>query len=228
MDNLVTVFIADDHLAFLEGLKEVIAKDECVRLMGEATDGAAAWEQIVVLEPEMVLLDIDMPGLSGLEVISRINHAALAIKVILVTSYKEESLFDRAMELGVNGYVLKDDYVLDLPQALRSVSQGEPFVSPAILPFKQKREHRRSRASRKGDGLDDLTPQELRILRLLADNLRDRVISRRLSVSIEKLVAHREQIVAKLELPNDDALLEFARNRRTTLKGFKLIPQDQE
>lgn len=228
MDKRVTVFVADDHLAFLEELKTLIARNECVRLVGEATDGTMAWERIKALSPELVLLDINMPGLGGLEVLERINRASLDINVVLVTSYKEKSLFDEAMALGVKGYVLKDDYVTDLPSALCSMSQGEPFVSPALLPFLGKGECDPNQGRLGRDGLEHLTPQELRILRLLADELNDRKISKQLVLSPEDITRLRERIRVKLELLDDRELLDFARRHRAELKGFKLVPQDTE
>ena len=226
MNPLNTVFIADDHLVFLEDLKTLIDRNARLQLVGAATDGDSTWERISVLKPTIALLDVSMPGLSGLEIADRIRKRDLAVKVIIITSFKEESLFNRAMNLGVCGFVLKDDCALDLPRALRSVSEGGTFLSPDIEPFQLRREQEHERAARKPGGLDDFTPQELRLLRLLTEDLRDKEICKQLKLSIKDVLALRKRIGAKLGLTHERELLAYALGHRTELEGFKLISHD--
>jgi DNA-binding NarL/FixJ family response regulator len=139
MENLITIVIADDHYVFREDLKSLILKNGRFRIVGEASNGKVAWEQIERLQPDIALLDINMPTVNGLVTAARIEKSPVNLKVIVVTAFKDESLFNKAMDVGVIGYVLKDNYVTDIPLALQTVGRGHPFFSDSIAPFAAKR-----------------------------------------------------------------------------------------
>lgn len=226
MSHRATVFIADDHEVFLRDLRRVVRENIHLQLVGEASDGKVAWTRILALEPEIVLLDNSMPGLTGLEVAARIEAAKLSTKVVLVTAHKEESLFNGALDLGVQGFVLKDDYVTDLPQALRSISHSKRFFSPAVLPFLNHRNQRCKHREPSPASLETLTPRELKVLRLVADQLRNNMIARQLSRSSESIAEVRTQLVSKLDLQDEDELAQFASEHREELVSLKVIPRD--
>ena len=220
-----TIFIADDHKVFREDLKGLIADNEGFRLVGEADNGEDAWEGIDRTKPEFVLLDINMPRGGGLDVVERMDRSGLAAHIILVTAYKEESLFNRAMDLGVEGYVLKDDVVHDLPQALSEVCEGTIYLSPAVSHFREKHGPMDTDDDSEDSKFDQMTPTELRVLRLMADSRDATFIAKRLAMTPENVQALQTRMAEKLSL-EEDALLRFASQKRSDLKAFKLIPED--
>lgn len=228
MNETTTIFIADDHELFRQDLKELISGNDRFRLVGEAGDGESAWEGIERINPEVVLLDINMPRVGGLEVAQRMAQGGLTSKVILVTALKEESLYQRGIDLGVKGYVLKDNLVRDLYQALDDVSSGKTYVSPAVSHFTNPMTQRPGCPEVSGAELNQLTPSELRVLRLLGDARDVKFIAKRLAMTPVDVGCLRGRIGAKLKLKNDSALLSFARERREELIGFKLISEDFE
>jgi len=227
-EDLITVFVADDHSIFRDCLKALIARDERYLLVGEADEGELAWRRIAESKPAIALLDINMPRGDGLGVAAQIQESNLETKVIIVTSFKDESLVNRAKEFGAVGYVLKDDYVADLPEALQAASKGEDFCSPAILPILQKRERQLGEQKLKATGLDGLTPTQLRVLRLVAEDCSRGEIAKRLTISSQSVDSHQSTISGNLQLQSSSELLIFAREHLDELRGFKLIPQDFE
>ncbi len=226
-DQEHTIFIADDHKVFREDLKGLIADKDGFRLVGEADNGEDAWMGIDQTKPEFVLLDINMPRGSGLDVVERMDELGLAAHIILVTAYKEESLFKRAMDLGVEGYVLKDDVVHDLPQALSDVGDGAIYLSPAVSHFAERSLPADSHDESEDSRMDLLTPTELRVLRFLADSHDASFIAKRLAITSEGVRELTDRMASKMGV-DEDALLRYASQKRTELKAFKLIPEDFE
>jgi DNA-binding NarL/FixJ family response regulator len=137
-----TVVTADDHLSFQKCLRALIEKDENLTLIGEAPDGREAWRLIQTLQPDIAILDINMPHMSGLDLARRAAKNHLPVKIILLTMYEEQELFNVAMEAGVMAYVLKESALTDLLQAIRSAIKGKLFVTPSIERFIQERNRR--------------------------------------------------------------------------------------
>lgn len=225
-DDLITVFIADDHAVFRQCLKSLIADDQRYLIVGEADEGRLAWNRISELKPRIALLDINMPNGDGLDVAAQIQESDLETKTIIVTSYKDEGLVKRAKEIGGLAYVLKDDYLTDLPAALQSVTRGEEFLSPAIRSALQKRSYRSDASGREAPNLDKLTPTQLRILRLFADECNSAQVAKQLAMTSKSVEAHRSIICESLQLESSIELLSFAREHLHELRGFKLIPKD--
>ncbi len=226
MGDLIKIFIADDHPIFRCGLKETIEKTRQFEILGDADHGEKAFKSILELNPDIVVLDVDMPGMSGLDIAEQLKGAAPRIKVVILTSYREESFFNRAMDLGVKGYILKENAINDLTDGLLSVSRGEIYLSPSISSFLLKRAQRNERAASKNTGFDSLTPSELRVLRLVADNLTSKEIAKKLFISPRTVDTHRNNICTKLGLRGSRGLLMFALEHRDELIGFKLFPSD--
>lgn len=226
MTKSINIFIADDHPIFRCGLREAIEKTDRFRVLGEADDGEKALECIEELNPEIAVLDVDMPGLSGLDLAESVLEKNLSVKIVILTSYKEESFFNRAMDLGVKGYVLKENAINDLTNGLLAVSRGETFLSPSISSFLLKRVRILEGQKANNNGLDSLTPTELRVLRLVADNRTSKEIGKQLFVSPRTVDTHRNNISGKLELRGSRGLLLFALEHKEELKSFKLFPGD--
>ncbi len=227
MEGTIKVFIADDHPIFRCGLRESLEKSGRFQILGEAEDGKDALGQIVQLKPEIAVLDVDMPGLNGLDIAERLPKAASEVRVVILTSYKEESFFNRAMDLGVRGYVLKENAINDLTSGLLSVSRGETFLSPSISSFLLNRVRKLERQQTENKGLDHLTPTELRVLSLVADNCTSKEIGKRLFISPRTVDTHRNNIAGKLELRGSRGLLLFALEHKEELKGFRLFSAEE-
>jgi DNA-binding NarL/FixJ family response regulator len=226
MTEPINIFIADDHPIFRCGLREAIQKADRFKILGEADHGEEALAGILELKPEIAVLDIDMPGMNGLDLADRLLGKDISLKVVILTSYKEESFFNRAMDIGVSGYVLKENAINDLTNGLLAVSRGETFLSPSISSFLLKRVRHLEGKQIKSAGLDSLTPTELRVLSLVADNRTSKEIAKQLFVSPRTVDTHRNNICGKLELRGSRGLLLFALEHKEELKGFKLFPED--
>ena len=224
MKRPVTLVIADDHPIFRAGLVQVVQADPQFKLVGEAADGVAAWDLIQRLKPAIALLDVDMPLLDGLALAARIRDAKLAVGVVILTIHKEESIFDAAMDLGVRGYVLKESAILELTQALRSVAQGELFLSSAISGFLLNRLRRLEGAASDRSGLSQLTPMEIRVLQLVGENRTNEQIARQLFISPNTVHTHRNNIRDKLGLHGARGLFMFALEHKSELQKIKMLP----
>jgi DNA-binding NarL/FixJ family response regulator len=213
----IRVLIVDDHPLFRNGLRQVIQQDARFDLVGEAADGEAAWRVILEKKPDVAVLDINLPGLTGLEVAQRIQEQKLAARVIILTMLKEEELINRALDFGVNGFVLKENAVEDIVNAIVTAAQGEHYLSPAVSGFLVHRRNRAQKLVAHKPGLEDLTKAERRILRLIADKKTSREIGAELFISPRTVEAHRANISSKLQLHGNHSLLQFALENRSSL-----------
>lgn len=226
MQTPIKILIADDHPVYRKGLVEVISGDRQFKVVAEASDGETALESVQKLKPRIALIDIDMPRMNGLSLAEKLHSLAPEVAVIVLTSYKEESLFNRALDLGVKGYVLKENAVADLLRSLAAVAHGETFFSPTISSFLVNRIRRTEMLRSKTPSLDQLTPMELRVLRLVAENLTSAEIGKKLFISPRTVDSHRNSLTMKLDLHGYRGLLLFALDHRDELKRLKLVPED--
>lgn len=224
METRIRIVVADDHPIFRKGLVEVIRAEPGFSLVGEASDGTQAWEMIRTLKPQVALMDIDMPGLDGLALAGRIQDDKLPIAVVILTIHKEESIFNSAMDLGARGYVLKENAISDLTNAVRSVARGEVYLSPSISSFLLNRARRQEQLRSTQTGLTSLTPMELRVLKLVAGNRTNDEIGKELFISPRTVHTHRNNICTKLDLHGSRGLLVFAMERRDELQRIRLLP----
>ena len=224
----VRIVIADDHAIFRLGLVQVVQADPRFELVGEAGDGAAAWDLIQRLKPQVAMLDIDMPLMDGLTLAGRIRDSGLTVGVIILTIHKEESIFDAALDLGVRGYVLKESAILELNSALKSVVRGEIFLSPAISSYLLNRIRRLEGATPGQSGLAQLTPMEIRVLKLVGENRTNEEIARQLFISPNTVHTHRNNIRDKLDLRGARGLLMFALKHKEELEKIKMLPLNRK
>ena len=168
MKNEIRVMIADDHPVVRRGLRQTIEGDPSLRVVAEAGDGQAALAQIQELKPAIAVIDVDMPRLDGLGVAREIRMKQLPVEIVFLTIHGEEDLFHAAMDLGSKGYLLKDSALTEIVKALRTVAEGNYYVTPSLTTYLV---HRRSRAqpfASEKPKLADLTPTERRILGMVA------------------------------------------------------------
>jgi len=217
MAGRIKVLIVDDHPLFRGGLRQVIAADLRFELVGEAGDGEVAWKMIQEKKPDVAVLDVNLPGLTGIEVARKLQEKKLRTRVIILTMHKEEELINRALDFGVNGFVLKENAVDDILDAIVTAAAGGHYLSPSVSGCLVRRRHRAETLAAHKPGLDDLTKAERRILKLLAENKTSREIAAELFISPRTVEAHRANISGKLELHGSHSLLQFALEHRSSL-----------
>ena len=216
MTGRTRVLIVDDHPLFRNGLRQVIQNDNRFDLLGEAGDGTVAWQFIQDKKPDVAVLYINLPGLTGLEVARKVQEKRLSTRVIILTMFKEEELINRALDLGVNGFVLKENAVEDIISAIVTAARGEHYLSPAVSGFLVRRRNRATSLAALKPGLDDLTRAERRILKLVAAGKTSREIAAELFISPRTVEAHRANISGKLNLHGSHSLLHFALENRSS------------
>ena len=217
MADDLTVMIADDHPIFRRGLREVIEGDGGLSVVGEAGDGEAALRLAEERRPAVAVLDIDMPRMSGFELVGEFGRRHLPVAVVFLSMHKDESMFNEALRLGVRGYVLKDSAATDIVAGIRAVAAGQHFISPALSTYLIKRGERQAALTREQPGLGALTPAERRVLKLIADNKTSREIAAELFVSHRTVENHRTNICQKLGLHGSHSLLKFALEHKSEL-----------
>ncbi len=207
----------DDHPLFRQGLRQVVEGDPRFELVGEAGDGETALKLIQEKKPDVGVLDINLPGMSGLEVARELQRQRASTRIIILTMYKEEETFNRALDLGVRGFVLKENAVEDIRNALAAVSDGEHYLSPSISGYLVRRHTRSQALTAQKPGLEDLTKAERRILKLISEKKTSRQIGAELFISTRTVEAHRANICTKLDLSGSHSLLQFALENRSAL-----------
>ena len=210
----INVVIADDHPVVRIGLRQVIEHDPRIRILAEAENGRQALEFILQHEPHVAVLDIEMPEMSGIDVMRAIRKEECPTRVIVLTIHDNETIFESVVELGALGYILKDSAMTDILRAIHRVVEGEYHISPALP----------SNSNRGSELLDTLqlrletlTPSERRVLSLIARNHSSVDIAERLHVSPRTITHHRENICGKLDLHGSHALLRFALENHTII-----------
>lgn len=215
MTNQIRVTIADDHPLIRQGLRQVIEKDASLVIVAEADDGQAALEQIKAAHPDIAILDIDMPGLSGFDVARALTRLQISVGIIFLTVHNEEEFFNAALELGAKGYVLKDSAVTDIVTGIKTVATGQPYVSPALTSYLFRQ--RQSAKEPHRAALDVLTPTERQILALIAEYKTSKSIADALFISPHTVQTHRKNICVKLQLEGSHALMRFALEHKSEL-----------
>lgn len=215
--NSVTVVIADDHPIFRRGLCDVLASDPALQLVGEAGDGEEAWRLIQTLRPAVAVLDIHMPRRSGIELGRLVSQRRLPVELIFLTMDAEEGLLHEALNLGVKGYLLKENAIAELLQAIHSVASGDCYICPALSTALVRRNAARRALHLQKAGLDMLTPTERQILRLISEDRTSKEISEILHCSVRTVETHRQNISHKLELSGSHSLLRFAFDHKAQL-----------
>ncbi len=204
----------DDHPLFRQGLRQVVEADSRFDLVAEAGDGETALRSIQDKTPDVAVLDVDLPRLSGLEVARTILSKGLPTRVIILTMYKEEEIFNRALDFGAMGFVLKENAVEDILNSIVAVAAGEHYLSSTISGYLLRRRGRAEELAMNKPGLNDLTKAERRILKLIAEKKTSREIATELFISQRTVDAHRAHISAKLDLHGNHSLLQFALENR--------------
>jgi len=218
MKDKLTILIADDHPMIRDSLRHAIESNTEWEVAGEAQDGEVAIELINKLQPAIVILDISMPVRNGFEVVRALRQKKVQTQVIFLTMHRNEDFFQRALDLDVRGYVLKDSAVIDVVSAIKAVSRGEYYTSPALTSYLIRKRSGGSSAasSEQGLGLHSLSPTERRVLELIAEYKTSRDIAEELNTSPRTVETHRTNICQKLGLHGRHALMKFALENKSS------------
>jgi DNA-binding NarL/FixJ family response regulator len=208
MKTEITVVIADDHPIFRRGLRQIIETDLGIKVLAEADDGEAALAALHLHQPQVAVIDVDMPNGDGFDVMQTIRAKKLSVTVIFLTMHKDERIFNKALDAGVTGYVLKDSAITEIVSGIKAVAAGQNYVSPAMSTSLLKRAARATVPL--PPCVDDLTPTECRVLKLIGEYKTSKNIATELFISIRTVEHHRANISTKLELKGSHALLKFA------------------
>jgi len=207
------ILVIDDHPVFRRGLRAVIEEAGVHRVVGEAADGTAAIAMAGRLRPDIVILDLSMPGTDGLEVAAWLQQNLPHCHVVIMTMHTEEVLVDRALSLGAKGYLLKDDSYAEVQRCLELVIAGQPYLSPSIGAARTLQSPPQIRGGANGeDGerLARLTPTQREVLKHLAAYGTSKEIARLMNLSHRTVQNHRNNIAETLDLRGRNRLLEFA------------------
>jgi len=209
----IRVYNADDHPILCKGISELIQQTTDMELVGSATDGRTALNQIQALKPDVALLDIEMPEMTGMEVAKALIKEGSSTQVVLLTLYKDESFLSNALEMGIKGYLLKESSEKEILDCIRSVSEGKAFVSASMAQYLI------SAKETKDQILTNLTDHEINILTLIAKQKTTTEIADMLFISPKTVGNHRTNISKKLELKGEqNALLKWALENKGILE----------
>ena len=215
MDKEIKIVIADDHPIFRNGLKQIIDFDKRIKIIGEADNGQKALELITELKPDVAILDIDMPKKTGLEVLKELKDSE--VKIIFLTMYAEEDIFEEAMNHGIKGFVLKDSAVSDIVDFIFSVHEDKYYISPSVSNFLMNRRKKLNELKNNNPLLQNLTMAEKKILKFISENKTSKEIADILFISYRTIENHRANISGKLNLKGSHSLVKFAIENKALL-----------
>jgi DNA-binding NarL/FixJ family response regulator len=217
----IRIVIVDDHPLFRQGLRQAIQADERFDLLAEAADGANAIRVIADLQPDLAVLDVNLPDISGLDVAAKLRDAGAKTRLVILTMLKDEPAFNKAMNIGVRGYLLKESAVTEILHCLVAVAADLPYVSPALSGFLLKRREKTAALAAHTPNVDDLTVAERRILKRIAEKKSTKEIAMELNISPRTVESHRANIGNKLNLKGSNSLLQFAIEHRDALSDLR-------
>ncbi|MEO8513860.1 MAG: response regulator transcription factor [Ignavibacteria bacterium] len=213
MAQKIKLIIADDHHIFRKGILSIASEDENIEILGEAANGEEALKLIEEKKPDIAILDIDMPFLSGLDVARKVKEQKINTKIVILTIHKDKEYFDEALELDIKAYVLKESIANDLIDCIRQVAAGEYYISASISGYLVEK----NKTTPRQNELDKLTPAEKEILKLIALNKTSAQIADELFRSVRTIENHRNNICNKLGLKGPHALLLYAIQYKSVL-----------
>lgn len=201
---MIRVVIADDHHLFRQGLRNLLGKEPDINVVGEASDGRDAMDTVHRTRPDVVVMDVEMPGMNGIEATARIRKSFPTIQVVMLSMHSDPVLIGQTLDNGAKGYVLKKSVSMDLVKAIRTACGGTTYLSQAINHPKYERDPApRSTVPR-------LTSRELEVLQRIADGESNRMIADALHISIKTVGHHRASMMAKLNTHNLPDLVRTA------------------
>jgi two-component system response regulator NreC len=204
------ILIADDHAVLRSGLRLLLDAQPDFEVVGEASTGEETVERAIALRPDILLLDIAMPDLNGLEAARCIRQQAPEVRIIVLTMYDDEAYLRQFLEMGAAGYVLKKAADTELAAAIRAVHRGESFVYPSLMGRLIDSYLKQPASTATTEGNDGLSPREVDVLRLLALGYTNQQIADELCIGVSTVETHRTRIMEKLGLRGRAQLVRYA------------------
>lgn len=211
MTDKISIFIADDHGIVRQGLRDYIALQEDMEVVGDAANGEQAVIRIQDHTPDVVLMDLVMPGMDGIEATRRVREMSPATRVIILTSFAEEEQVFEAIKAGASGYLMKDVKPEELAKAIRGVQAGEPMLHPEIARLMMRELQRDNEQPRLHD---QLTEREMEVLRCIARGMSNKEIAAELVISEKTVKTHVSNVLQKLHLADRTQAAIYAMQRK--------------
>lgn len=207
-NDAITIFLADDHAMVRDGLAALVSGDSRLKIVGQCGEGLKILHEVGRTDPDVLVLDITMPGLNGLDICREVTQKENAPAVLILTMHDDEQFIARALEYGAAGYLLKEASAEQLTEAIHAVARGELFLGPGIP---------RSVLNRIGHGAQDphesLTIRERQVLQLIAEGKTNRQIAQELGVALKTVDTHRSHLMRKLDIHDQTSLVKYAIKR---------------
>ena len=209
----IRILLVDDHAILREGIRAILEQEPDISVVGEAEDGRTAVRLACQLKPDIVLMDIAMPLLNGLEATRQIRHDCPEVRVLILSMYDNDEYIRQALANGAMGYILKDATAHELINAIHAIQQGEAILSPAITRLVIEN-YLRWGDIQKDSSANGLSPREREVLQLIAEGYSNKQIAEILCISIKTVQAHRLNLMTKLGLHNRADLIKYAIQRK--------------
>jgi len=207
----ITVLLADDHIIVREGFRQMLELEADLRVVGETADGRQAVALAVKLRPEVVLMDIAMPRLNGLEATRQVLEALPSAKVIILSSHNDDARVETSVNSGAAGFLFKQDSAHDVCHAIREVHKGKTIFSPAIAKrFGRLHPRSSARAVTLKPSLTQLTSRQMEVLQLIAEGKANKQMAAELGISLKTVEKHREHVMQKLDIHDTAGLTRYA------------------
>lgn len=217
MADPIRVLIADDHIIVRSGVRLLLEAERDIDVVGEALDGKEAVDQVERLKPDVVLMDIAMPGMDGLEATKQIKNQWQDVHILVLTMHRSDEYFFEMLKAGASGYVLKGAETGELIQAIRVVARGEVFLYPTMASKLVGDYLTRVSGGNETDTI--LSPREKEVLQMLAEGYSNKEIAEQLVISSSTVHTHRSNLMEKLGLSSRHELIQYAR-KRGLIKDF--------
>lgn len=203
----IKVMIADDHILMREGIRQLLEFDGSIEVISEANDGVECLEQLEIIHPDVLLLDINMPKKNGIEVLQEIKQKKIDVKVLILTVHEEVEYLSKAVDIGVNGYILKDSESAELKKAIQTVFNGESYIQPKLIPALNRKLIAQDIDKEK---IESLTSRELEVLIQVANGMFNKEIANSLNISERTVKNHISNIFKKIDVSDRTQAAVFA------------------
>lgn len=203
----IKIMIADDHSMIREGLKSLLELEGDIQVVAEAEDGVDCLEKLKICTPDVLLLDINMPRKNGLEVLQTLKSSKSKVKILVLTVHNEVEYLMKAVDIGVDGYILKDSESAELKKAIFSIVEGENYIQPSLIPALNSKMIEKNRDEGK---IESLTKRELEVLKLLAVGMYNKEVAEKLNISERTVKNHVSNIFKKIEVTDRTQAAVFA------------------
>lgn len=210
MEEKQRIFIAEDHTIMRDGLRSMLSLNPDFEIVGEAEDGREVIRNIGQSKPDLIIMDLSMPRMNGMEAIKEIKKLSPETKILVLTVHKAEEYILPTLKAGADGYMLKYDTQAELMTAIKSVLRGKSYLSPGVSQKVIEGYLEGYKTIKTESPWDTLTPREREVLKLIAEGYKNREIADHLCISVKTVVKHRSNLMEKLDLHSISALTTFA------------------